>query len=277
MKKHIFVWMLGLTLSAFGPMACTSYPSFPMSAAPDCFLPEGGHVQGLAATEKTLFVSQKKFLSKMDWRGNLLKRIPVPDHTGDICWFDNALYAVLSLKDTLDGSSYGKIHVYDADLNLIREKTVDRGMDGITCLDGILYVGMGAATAPSKEPHRVNILGRFDARTLEEIAPRFDFDYGYQTRYGFQDLANDGQLLYASFYAVKDAPDLVVFDTKMQVKALHRAEVNQGFDRLPASWIGERKTVFLRAISLRTKTPPSLSCSFDTLSFIHSLWTEDRF
>ena len=40
---------------------------------------------------------------------------------------------------------------------------------GIAVLDGVVYLGMGSKTQPSKSPHRVNILGRFDAETLEEL------------------------------------------------------------------------------------------------------------
>ena len=74
---------------------------------------------------------------------------------------------------------------------------------------------MGAKVQPSKNPHRVNVLGRFDAKALKVIAPRADFDYGYETRYAFQNITSDGTKLYGTFYAVKGAPQIAVFDRAM--------------------------------------------------------------
>jgi hypothetical protein len=147
-------------------------------------------------------------------------------------------------------------------LNFVREKVIDRAIDGIACANGVLYVGMGAKEQPSANPHRVNILGRFDAKTLEEIAPRAEFDYGYKTRYGFQDIVFDGRNILAAFYAVDGAPCVVAFDKNLKIKGTSSTVCSQGFDILPPS-MRENGRRFVRATTSVGKDPASISCTFD--------------
>jgi len=133
---------------------------------------------------------------------------------------------------------------------LLRETVIDRTIDGIAYADGTLYVGMGAKEQPSSKPHRVNIIGRFDAKTLKEIAPRTEFDYGHDTRYGFQDIVFDGERLVAAFYAVKGSPDVAFFDKDLTILGTAFVNCNQGFDILPPPMRGDGRR-FVRA---RTKT-----------------------
>ncbi len=217
----------------------------------------GGHVQGIAAAPDALYVSQQSRLVKLDWTGRVLKTCVAPVHTGDIFWCNGRLYAALAR------GGKGFIRIYDAELNLKREREVERGIDGIAVLDGVVYLGMGSKTQPSKNPHRVNILGRFDAETLEEIAPRAEFDYGYETKYGFQNITTDGKLLYGSFYAVVGAPQIVAFDRDLHVLATHRLPANQGLDVLPAAVAGEGRVMFIRGKTHLDGNKKIASCSFD--------------
>lgn len=218
--------------------------------------PAGGHVQGVAAAPDALYVAQQTRLIKTDWTGRTLKTRDVPKHTGDLAWHDGLLYTALAA----DGK--GRIQVYDGDLNLVREAPVDRGVDGITILDGVLYLGMGAWPTPQKAPHRENTLGRFDLRTLTECTPRVPFDYGYETNYGFQNITTDGRRLYASFYAVRGAPQVAVFDKGLCVVATHHLKANQGLDVLPTSLTGGR-LLFVRATTHLGADKKIQSCSFD--------------
>ena len=166
----------------------------PFTVLQEAFDPKGSHIQGIAASQEALYLSQDCRIVKVDWAGKEIAHIDTPVHTGDICWYEGELYVSLALPTEAGGpmsdptSGVGKIQVFDPALNLVREAWVDRRTDGIAALNGVLYVGMGSATQPSKMPHRRNVLGRFDARTLEEIAPRAEFDYGYETKYGFQNI-----------------------------------------------------------------------------------------
>ena len=217
-----------------------------LEACPDVFTlgaeaigPDDGHVQGIAATEDALFLAQMKRIVKVDWSGKVLKVVPSPNHTGDIAWHGGRLYAALSLES--NGRKVGAIRVFDGDLNLVKEAKVDRGIDGITCMNGVLYVGMGAKTQPSSKLHRVNVIGRFDADTLAEIAPRAEFDYGIETMYGFQDLTNDGKNVYAAFYVVDGNPPMVVFDSDLNVVRKGWFDASQGFDVAPARFGGGKQ------------------------------------
>ena len=220
---------LGVVMVTFGMMAGAAEPQG--FAVPQTSLdPKGGHIQGLAVSTDAVYVSQMTQILKLDWKGNELARRKVQSHTGDITWWDGELYATVAVYPAC---KEGRIQVYDGGLNLVRETTIDRTVDGIACLDGVLYVGMGSKTQPSKTPHRVNVLGRFDAKTLKEILPRQDFDYGYETRYGFQNIATDRRRLYATFYAMKPAPIMAVFNRSGAVVGTAKAGGNQGFDVLP--------------------------------------------
>lgn len=235
----------------------------PFTVGAEAFDPKGGHIQGVAASEDALYVAQMTRLLKLDWEGNVLATRAVTSHTGDIAWHGGELYTSVAVYPE---RKKGRIQVFDKDLNLLREAAIDRTIDGIAYADGVLYVGMGAKVQPSKNPHRVNIIGRFDAKTLEEVAPRAEFDYGHETRYGFQNIANVDGVLYASFYAVKGAPSTVLFDKSLNVLGTRDGGSNQGFDVLPAS-LRTPGARFVRATTKRSKSQPSVSCAFDFFDF----------
>ena len=252
-SKRIATLLLGAGLLGAG-----AAPG-PFAAGPEVFDPAGGHIQGVAASEEALYVAQMTRIVKLDWNGRPLATREALSHTGDIAWHDGELYAAVAVYPA---RREGRIHVYDRDLNLVREASVDRTIDGIACVDGVLYVGMGARDQPSKKPHRVNIIGRFDAKTLKEIAPRTEFDYGYETKYGFQNIVFDDGLFYASFYAVDGAPKTAVFDRNLKVRGTLMQGANQGFDVLPRS-MRSRGARFVRATTKIGKSPLSVSCGFD--------------
>ena len=235
----------------------------PFTAGPEAFDPKGGHIQGVAAGEDALYVSQMTRLAKLDWEGNVLATRAVTSHTGDIAWHDGELYTAVAVYPECKA---GRIQVFDKDLNLLRETVIDRTIDGIAYVDGVLYVGMGARDQPSKNPHRVNIIGRFDAKTLKEVAPRAEFDYGHETRYGFQNIANVDGTLFASFYAVAGSPSTVLFDKSLNVLGTRDGGPNQGFDVLPAS-LRTPGARFVRATTKRSKSLSSVSCAFDFFDF----------
>ena len=247
---------VGLLAVAACAIGCANAELRPFVVGAEAFA-KGEHIQGIAASEDALYVAQMSRLVKVDWKGNVLATRSVQAHTGDIAWQDGELYTAVAV---FPDCKEGRIQVFDKDLKLLRETVLDRTIDGIAYADGVLYVGMGAKEQPSSKPHRVNILGRFDAKTLKEIAPRAEFDYGHKTFYGFQDISFDGERLIASFYVAKGSPDAVFFDKDLNILGTAFANCNQGFDILPPSmrWTGSR---FVRA---KTKTVESgVSCSFD--------------
>lgn len=259
-----------LSLAAILSAGCNQMISTPepFTVGPEAFNPNGSHIQGIAASEEALYLSQAQHLTKVDWTGKYLCSHAVPNHTGDLCWYDGELYASLALSDSEAGpmadptAGVGKIQVFDKDLNLVRETKINRRTDGITCLDGVLYVGMGSKTQPSKDAHRINIIARFDARTLKEIEPRVEFDYGYETNYGVQNITNDGKNIYFSFYSVADAPQIAVTDKDLNVISTKFLNANQGLDVMPARMSGG-KLLFIKAKTHKTSNPAQVTCDLD--------------
>ena len=235
-----------------------------LTVGTEVFDPQGGHIQGIAASKDALYVAQMTRLVKFDWKGKVLASRPVQPHMGDIVWHGGELYTSVAVYPE---RREGRIQVFDRNLNLVRETVVDRTIDGIACADGVLYVGMGAKEQPSSKPHRVNILGRFDAKTLKEIAPRAEFDYGHKTKNGFQNIVFDGERFVASFYTVEGAPNVAFFGKDLKVFGTATENCNQGFDILPPGMRKEGRR-FIRATTEISKNPSSVSCSFDFIDLI---------
>lgn len=230
----------------------------------ESFDPQGGHIQGIAASNDALYIAQMTRLVKVDWSGKILATRSVQSHTGDIAWHDGELYTSVAVYPE---RKEGRIQVFDKDLKLLRETFIDRTVDGIAYADGMLYVGMGAKDQPSSKAHRVNIIGCFDAKTLKEIAPRAEFDYGYETVFGFQNIVFDGERLAASFYAVPESPGVVFFDKNLNILGTATETCNQGFDILPPSMRRDGRR-FVRRTTKISKNPASVSCEFDFVDIV---------
>ena len=222
----------------------------PVSLAPivigsESFDASFGHIQGACCSDDAIFLTQMKCLYKFDWSGKLLKKQSVISHTGDICFWKGEIYTSVSVYG---GPNKGKgmIQVFDQDLNLVRETLLDRGTDGITILDGVLYLGMGSNHVPSKDPHRENWVGFFDPKTLKPVRERTIIDFGALTHYGIQDISSDGKNILCAFYtAEKGKPSLVAFDKDLKtVRAGSTYRASQGFDRLPARFGGDHPRFF---------------------------------
>ena len=268
--RHRLLHMAGAGLAVIAAAGCggpVPAPD-PFTVGSEAFNPQSGHIQGIAATRNALYLSQSQHLVKVDWTGRPVCSRASTNHTGDICWYRGRLYASLALTDAegMPGADspegVGKIQVFDRHLKLVKEAVVDRRIDGITCMDGILYVGMGSKTQPSREPHRINIIGRFDARTLEEIAPRVEFDYGFETKFGVQDITNDGRNVYLSFYSVGGAPQIAVTDKDLNLVGTLSKEANQGLDVMPQS-MSAGSPLFVKAKTVTSKNPAQVSCIID--------------
>lgn len=162
---------------------------------------KGSHVQGICATTNAVYFSQDRFLYSCDWEGRLLKKVAAVDHTGDLCWHGDRLYASICLRKPLPGGEKGLVIVYDKDLNEIRRsRPFPRPADGIERIGDMLYVGLGSDAPQPAKPHRKNFLVKFDAESLEMLGELKSYDYGFETCYGVQDIATDGANLLLMFY-----------------------------------------------------------------------------
>lgn len=214
-------------VGAYGADVCVEAP----------FDQKGGHIQGLCKGEDCYYLSQMTRLHKIGLDGRSVRSVPVLSHTGDLCFHKGHVYASVCAY-TGPHKGKGLIQVYDADLKLVREKVYPRGMDGIACLNGKLFVGNGChcETVPhpegkepqSKTPHPDNDMAIVDPETLE-LERTVVYSHGEKTRYGAQNIETDGKLLYVSFYpATAKDPDLVAYDVELKPVAKFRAKASNG-------------------------------------------------
>ena len=253
--RKIAIIVGALCAAAFGCLGAEVPALAPVEVGKGVLDPAGGHVQGFCASDDAFYFTQMKTLYKCDWSGKLLKKVPVVCHTGDICFWEGHVYTSVSVYQGPDKGK-GIIQVFDADLNLVREAKLDKSTDGITILDGVLYLGMGSNHVPSKESHRENFFRRYDPKTLQPLGPRQIVDFGYMTHYGAQDICHDGKNVLVSFYrGEKGAPAFVAFDRDMKpVKLVRGFEASNGFDLLPRRMRGERP-LYARVQTLTAPNP----------------------
>ena len=208
-----------------------------------------GHVQGMCANSNALYFAYHTQIVKTDWLGRLVKRVEVMRHTGDICLWNGKLYTAVCHSDT--GKGRGRIQMFDEDLNFIKETHLARPGDGITCLDGVLYVGLGPAGTET-EPYRGNWYGKFSAESLEPLCEPFRLDHGYDCCAGVQNMTTDGTYIYANYYCPDekaDTPCFIVFDKDMNVKGAHLFGWRQGVDVIPGGQGGAVRFIYCTTIN----------------------------
>ncbi len=69
-------------------------------------LVKSGHIQGLACSEKGIYLSHQTGLAKIGWDGKLVKHIEVPGHLGGIACAGGRIYGAFIIrkpKDMKDG------------------------------------------------------------------------------------------------------------------------------------------------------------------------------
>ncbi|HOG93062.1 MAG TPA: hypothetical protein PLE80_05780 [Opitutaceae bacterium] len=207
-----------------------------------------GHVQGMCVTHDAMYMTLHTGVYKFDWKGHLLKTVPADRHTGDICHWKGRLYTAVCLPGIQPDGLRGRIDVFDEELNLVKQAKFKLPADGITCLGGVLYVGLGPVQDP-KAPFRGNWFGKFDAETLEPLCEPFVVDHGYDVCAGVQNIATDGEKLYINFYTPEEGtPCFFVFDLDFKVLGSHVFGWRHGFDLVGGAKDGAVRFVWLETV-----------------------------
>ena len=159
-------------------------------------LVQSGHVQGLACSEKGIYLSHQKGLAKLDWSGKLLKHIDVPGHLGGIACANGRIYGAFIIRrreDMKDGKP-GLLRVWDEELNQVGEKALQETAGAVGVLGDTIYYAIGQ----DKKPHRQCSVKRLGL----DLSDRGDqtFDFGYDVKYGIQAIATDGKSLICANY-----------------------------------------------------------------------------
>ena len=61
-------------------------------------LVKAGHIQGLACSEKGIYLSHKAGLAKIGWDGKLLKHVNAPAHLGGIAFAGGRVYGSFIIR-----------------------------------------------------------------------------------------------------------------------------------------------------------------------------------
>ena len=202
-----------------------------------------GHVQGMCVSSNAIYFSFHNQIVKTDWYGRPVKRVDVDRHGGDICFWKGRLYTGVARRPKApDEKWWPCIYMYDAEtLEKLKEHRfpAEGGCDGITCLDGVIYLAMGSTGRydPERKCGRLNKYCRFDADTLEQIGEVFSEDHGDDSLCGAQNLATYGRYIYSSHYTDDEAaktPNVIVHDKDdFHVVAKYRFGHNNGIDFVP--------------------------------------------
>jgi len=107
----------------------------------------GGHLQGIATDNaKAIYWSFTTDLVKTDAKGNLLIKVTVPNHHGDLTYHGGKIYVAVNLGEFNKDKGHAKswVYVYDAEkLDLVSKHStpeVVHGSGGIDCHNNNFYV-----------------------------------------------------------------------------------------------------------------------------------------
>lgn len=119
----------------------------PASAEVACDGTYGGHLQGLAVDgSKAIYWAFTTTLVKTDWNGQVLKKVSVPSHHGDLTYHDGKVYCAVNLGkfNQEPGHADSWVYVFDAnELSLVaKHKTpeVVHGAGGMEYHKGHFFV-----------------------------------------------------------------------------------------------------------------------------------------
>ena len=159
-------------------------------------LVRSGHIQGLACSEKGIYLSHKTGLAKIGWDGKLIRHIEAPEHLGGIACANGRIYGAFIIRkpaEMKDGKP-GLLRVWDEDLNQVGEKAFSETAGTVGVLGDTIYYAVGYG----KAPHRSCSVKRL-GMDLSDLGNQ-TFDFGYDIKYGIQAIATDGKSLICANY-----------------------------------------------------------------------------
>lgn len=188
------------------------------------------HLQGVGVDAEAIYWSFTTELVKTDFDGKQLRKIPVANHHGDLCYHDGKLYVAVNLGKFNDpqGNADSWVYVYDADdLSLLSKhetQEVFHGAGGVGVRDGHFFVVGGL---PSGVP--------------ENYVYEYDADFGFVKKH----VIDSGHTLLgiqtATFAADRwwfgcygNPKILLVTDADFEMKGRHEFDCSLGIVGLPA-------------------------------------------
>ena len=232
-------------------------PVYTQPGALDMFT-KHGHPQGMACSEKAIYVSCSRGIVKLDWNGRFVAECPARSHLGDIAYANGRLYGAYALREPAEGESPLMIGVWDEDLKPLLEKrytypSYAKGFDSCTVLGDTLYTCVDHYGRPGvlfdHPPHNDNTVMAASLSDLSLIAFK-DILFDHPIHYATQTMGTDGEnLLFGNYGAWKSEGNVRGVNFARATSALsfldsRRFDAYFGFDRVPEAVSGRTGTVF---------------------------------
>ena len=224
-------------------------------------LVKNGHAQGVACSEKAIYVSHSGGIVKLDWTGRVVKSVTARPHLGDIAYSEGRIYGVFGLRKHAKGESPIMVGVWNEDLDYIESRRYDypgaRGIDGAVVLGGILYTSVDSHFDAERDhpPHRANDMMMISEENLALLGTK-TVVFDYPIHYGTQTLGTDGErLLFGNYGAGHGEGNTNRFNfsrstVDMELLDSRSFHASEGFSIVPKSVSKLETPVFLNVNAL---------------------------
>lgn len=187
------------------------------------------HLQGICADNEAIYWCFTTTLVKTDLNGKLLKKVPVANHHGDLCFHEGKLYVAVNLGKFNDpkGNADSWVYVYDAatfkELARHEVQEVFHGAGGIGIRNGHFFVVGGLPDSVEE-----NFVYEYDAKF--KFQKKHVIKSGH-THLGIQTatFANDRWW----FGCYGDPKILLVTDADFKMKGRYEFDCSLGIVALP--------------------------------------------
>jgi hypothetical protein len=187
------------------------------------------HLQGICTDQESVYWSFTTTLVKTDREGSVLKKVPVANHHGDLCFAAGKLYVAVNLGRFNDpqGNADSWVYVYDAvTLHELARHAVPEayyGAGGIGVRDGRFFVVGGLPTGVEE-----NYVYEYDAEF--HFQKRHLIQSGH-THLGIQTATFADNRWWFGCYG--DPKILLVTDADFQMKGRFEYDCSLGISSLP--------------------------------------------
>ncbi|MGC1272695.1 MAG: hypothetical protein WBC44_03235 [Planctomycetaceae bacterium] len=187
------------------------------------------HLQGICADKEAIYWSFTTALVKTDLDGKLLKKVPVANHHGDLCYHDGKLFVAVNLGKFNDpsGNADSWVYVYDAatlkELAHREVQEVFHGAGGIGIRNGHFFVVGGLPDGVEE-----NYVYEYDVRL--NFQKKHVLQSGH-THLGIQTATFANERWWFGCYG--DPQILLVTDANFNLKGRHEYDGSLGIVGLP--------------------------------------------